>query len=145
VADLHLADELLARLLAACEREYPREACGLLLGVDGAGRSVRRVVPARNLAERRGRFVLCPADFIRADSEGREDGFEIVGVFHSHPDEEARPSAEDLASAQPGWSHVIVPVRGDGRAGTARSWRLAGGGERRLVEESLRATNVMDG
>lgn len=142
VAELHLSPGAHEALRAACQHEYPREACGLLLGVEEGARRVRQVIPARNLAAHRDAFTLDPSDFVRADSEARDAGLEILGIFHSHPDRDAVPSRQDLAAAQAGWSHVIVPVSGDagvGRAAVSRSWRLADDGDgRRLVEESLR-------
>ena len=141
--DVTLPDALLAELRATCEATYPAEACGLLLGraSDGAVR-VERLVAALNLDPRPDRFRVDPKDFAKADSVARDAGLEIVGTYHSHPDRAERPSAADLAAAQPGWSHVIVSVRGNGRTGTAfgaTSWRVVEDQiGRRLVEERLR-------
>lgn len=79
------------------------------------------------------RYDLDPAGFLAADREARSAGLEIVGIWHSHPDHPARPSATDLAGAWEGWSYVIVAVTADG-AGELRSWRLEDG---RFAEEPL--------
>lgn len=136
-----LSSEAAAVLRDACERAYPEEACGLLLGRMGACRVVTEAVPGINLEASAERFTLDPADFVRADSLARDHGLEIVGVFHSHPDRPARPSRADESAAQPGWSYVVAAVDGDGTRGRVsdmRSWTLRGDdASPRMVEESV--------
>jgi proteasome lid subunit RPN8/RPN11 len=117
---------------------YPREACGLLLGhaADGVVR-VEEIVPARNANTERAndRYEIDPEDFLRADAHCRERRLEIVGVWHTHPDHPARPSATDLEQAWDGWSYLIVSVDGAG-ASEMRSWRLDGSG---FIEEAVQS------
>jgi proteasome lid subunit RPN8/RPN11 len=70
----------------------------------------------------------------RADAGARASRLDVVGIWHSHPDHPARPSATDERAAWEGWSYLIAGV---GRAGLTdlRSWRLSG---REFVEEPLR-------
>ena len=115
-------------LFLAVSRGYPHETCGVLVGVpDGENSRVIRSVEARNLNEERAhdRFQLDPRDFNSADTAARADGFDIIGVWHSHPDHPAKPSATDLERAWEGWSYVIISVSKDGPQ-ELRSWRLAG-------------------
>lgn len=105
-------------------RAYPAEGCGLLFGTGPS--EVVRAEPITNAEsdERRAvAYLLAPGDYRRAEQRAREAGLEIVGVFHSHPDQAAVPSASDIAEAWPGWLYVIVSVE-QGRAGLARGWRL---------------------
>ncbi|MBI3911732.1 MAG: M67 family metallopeptidase [Armatimonadetes bacterium] len=67
------------------------------------------------------RFLIAPADFAAADREARVAGLAIVGIYHSHPDHPAAPSAFDGEMAMPEQSYVIISVRG-GRATELRSW-----------------------
>jgi proteasome lid subunit RPN8/RPN11 len=130
---LELSPLLQERLRAACERAYPAEACGLLIGrVVGSSRRVERIRVGRNLETRRARtrHELDPRDLVAADAEARDAGRELLGCWHSHPDRPAVPSEADRSAAWPGWSHVIVSVV-EGRAGELRSWRPAG----RLLRE----------
>lgn len=132
-----------------CEQGHPHEVCGLMLGVaDGPGptqrRRVVRLVTARNLnAERpHDRYVLDPADFLRADDLAREAGLDVVGVYHSHPDHPSAPSATDLSHAQPGWSYPIAEVVAGRppRVASLRSWVLAGQpGRHEFVAEEIDA------
>jgi proteasome lid subunit RPN8/RPN11 len=102
--------------------------CGLLVG-KRAGRRVEvvRAESAGNLDRDRpqDRYVLDPGDFVRIDTTAREEGLDVVGIWHSHPDHPARPSATDLERAWEGWAYVIVSVGRDG-ARDLRSWWLAG-------------------
>ncbi len=116
-------------LNALVRQGYPREVCGLLLGVcRGDENVVSQVRQARNLnVERaRDRYELDPEDFLAADREARAAGLDIVGIWHAHPDQPARPSATDRDGAWPGWSYLIVSVSREG-VGEIRSWRLNGG------------------
>jgi proteasome lid subunit RPN8/RPN11 len=41
-----------------------------------------------------------------------DDGFEVIGVMHSHTHSEAYPSPTDVAQApDPGWHYVIVTLK----------------------------------
>ncbi len=143
----------LAAVAAHAETAYPEECCGILLGrplagADGAGEggavgcgaAVAQAVAAVNehAAERRRRYTIGAEAVLRADRAARAEGLAIVGYYHSHPDRPAEPSGFDREHAWPGVSYLIVPVAA-GRAGAARSWRLAGdrGG---FVEQAVVAT-----
>jgi proteasome lid subunit RPN8/RPN11 len=133
---LRLPPELRARIERLAVASHPREACGLLLGHrEAAGALVVEVHAARNLdASPAGeRFDLDPADHLAAEQRARARGLEVVGIWHSHPDQPARPSELDRAQALGGWSYVIVSVAHDA-ALDVRSWRLEG---TRFVEEAV--------
>ena len=113
----------------AAGRGYPQEVCGLLVGREGPrGTAVLRVTQARNLAgERRAdRYRLDPDDFLVTDRAARDDGLEIVGVWHTHPDHPARPSRTDREAAWEGWSYLILSVDA-GQVSELTAWRLEGG------------------
>ena len=41
-----------------------------------------------------------------------DDGYEVIGVMHSHTHSEAYPSPTDVAQApDPGWHYVIVTLK----------------------------------
>ncbi|GIW70679.1 MAG: hypothetical protein KatS3mg102_0221 [Planctomycetota bacterium] len=115
-------------IIEHAEEGYPAEVCGLLLGRQAEqGCTVECALRARNLepARARERYELDPRDYLRADEQARAQGLEIVGVYHSHPDHPARPSATDRERAWEGWRYLIVAVAA-GRAQQVRAWRLAG-------------------
>lgn len=125
------------RIASHAEEKYPGECCGLLVGVieDDAYR-VHRAEPCANLREGEAddRFELDPADYLRVDRMARELGWEVIGVYHSHPDHAPRPSRFDAAAAFPGFAYLIVAVR-SGKAAGMRSWLLGDDGA--FVEQEI--------
>jgi proteasome lid subunit RPN8/RPN11 len=117
-------DAIIAHALAG----YPFEVCGVLLGraLDGEGR-VDKVVPVANRETEapRVRYQIAPADLIRIQREARQEGREILGYYHSHPDHPARPSETDRRIAAEGLSdgviYVVVGVE-DGRRAAPTAW-----------------------
>jgi len=114
-------------LLRACEAAYPEEACGLLVGRRGAdgGIEVDRIEASANLArDRRHRFEVDPRLQIRLFRELRGGPDQVVGLYHSHPDGRALPSATDLARAwEPEFAWLIAAVH-QGRAVAVRAHLL---------------------
>lgn len=112
---LHI-DSLSLKLMAdAAERAYPHEACGLLVGhVEGGGAwHVAEAVESPNLAPagQTDRFEIDPALRLALQRQARARGAAVIGIWHSHPDGPARPSATDLAGAwEAGLAWVLVQV-----------------------------------
>jgi proteasome lid subunit RPN8/RPN11 len=125
---LLLPDTLRTQIERLACAAWPREACGLLLGRrnDGAAQ-VGLAFPVRNLANANDRYEIDPVEYLVAEERAQSLGLEVVGVWHSHPDQPARPSASDRIRAWEGWWYLILSVT---RAGVVdvRSWRLQGGG-----------------
>ena len=102
--------------------EWPREACGLLIGrTDATGEAVVAAADeAANLSEADDAFEIDPVARIdlqrrlRAAGEGRA----VIGHYHSHPFGEAHPSARDLARAEEdGLVWLIVSAGPEGARG----------------------------
>lgn len=119
-----LARDHLRQIADAAEAAYPRECCGLLAGRPRANGDIEvfRVHPSANLGKRPDRFEIDPrlwVDLSRALGKGPTS---VVGLYHSHPDRPAQPSAVDLEAA---WGEelvwVIVSVAGGGSAEQPRS------------------------
>ena len=122
---LHLSAGERARILRHARRAKPRECCGLL-----AGRGDRVVFSAatRNIARGVSRYQIDPAAHIalRRVLRAFVPPMAIVGVYHSHPRGDARPSPRDVSeAAYPEWIHLIVGRRG-GRPALA-AFEIAGG------------------
>lgn len=117
-----------AAMRAHAERDYPDECCGLLLGQfesDGAKRVVE-TLPISNAREedaRRRRFLIRPEEWLAGERRARQQGLEIIGFYHSHPDHPAVPSSYDLEHALPIYSYIIVAVE-RGAARDLRSWQM---------------------
>ena len=109
------------------ERDYPFECCGLMLGrFDGGRKNVVETYPisnAREEAAKRNRFLIRPEELLRGEKRAREQGLDVVGFYHSHPDDVAVPSQYDLEHAWPTYSYIVVAVE-KGHAADLRSWEM---------------------
>jgi proteasome lid subunit RPN8/RPN11 len=132
---LRLPAAVLGELEAWARAEYPNEACGLLLGSGEPRPFVVRAVRCANLNRERARdrYEVDPRDHFAAEQAAREEGLEVIGVWHTHPDHPARPSETDRAAAWEGWSYVILSVGAKGVA-DVKSFRLRG---ETFVEEDV--------
>lgn len=116
-AILAMPARLLRRAEQAARDAYPEECCGLLIGGRaGATWTVRRLAPSANVAEgdRRTRFEVDPAILLREQRQARAAGETLIGLYHSHPDGEPTPSAEDARRAwQADQAWLILAVGSD--------------------------------
>ena len=69
-----------------------------------------------------------------AERAASEQGLELIGWYHSHPDHPARPSEFDREHAWPWFSYIIVSVHA-GKPLDMTSWRLADDRTHYLPEE----------
>ena len=118
----------LAEMRQHGERDYPFECCGLMLGrFKGTGhKTVSETYAISNAREeeaKRNRFLIRPEELMRGEKYAREKGLDVVGFYHSHPDEPAIPSKYDLDHAWPTYSYVVVSVE-KGQAVDLRSWEM---------------------
>lgn len=106
---------------------YPEECCGFLLGEHGETvKTVHALRRARNMREataRGRRYLVDPREFLAAEAEARAKRWELIGIYHSHPNEAAVPSPYDREHAWPWYSYLILSVY-DRRPETLRSWVL---------------------
>ncbi len=125
---MQIEEKLLDEIRKHGQETYPEECCGFLLGTSGnAGNRVTATwrVKNRQQENRRRRYTITPADYLAADREARKSGLDIIGIYHSHPDHPAFPSATDLAEATfPGFTYVIVSIQ-QGKPAALTAWRLA--------------------
>ncbi|WP_169542951.1 M67 family metallopeptidase [Sneathiella aquimaris] len=87
--------DLLSSHAAKC---FPEEACALLVGEKSGKYSARvsSVVLSKNIAEDPFRyFEVDPAKRIAVEKEIRKTDQCLLGVFHTHPEGNARPSKTD--------------------------------------------------
>ncbi|MEK6333326.1 MAG: M67 family metallopeptidase [Acidobacteriota bacterium] len=125
---IELAEQQLAEMRQHGERDYPFECCGLMLGrFENDGRKiVTETYPisnAREEAAKRNRFLIRPEELRRGEQYAREKALDVVGFYHSHPDDRAVPSQYDLEHAWPTYSYVVVSVE-RGQAVDLRSWEM---------------------
>lgn len=115
---------------------YPQECCGLLLGtITNDQKKVSRVwitenrwretssiygEQESNLTEER-RYGIDPKEILEAMKVGRNQGLNLVGIYHSHPDCPAEPSEFDRIYSWPEYSYIIISVI-EGKVNQTLSW-----------------------
>ena len=120
---LEIEKSALDEAVAHAKETYPDECCGVMLGKWGEVRRVTKVVGVanKNTGRAHDRYELDPDDLRRIDKEGRQEGLDVIGIYHSHPDHPDRPSQFDRDRGQPDMSYVIVAVQG-GTEISVKSW-----------------------
>jgi proteasome lid subunit RPN8/RPN11 len=101
---------------------FPDECCGALIVVDGVVTEAFKMENTTGGSAAR-RFRIGPEGYRLADARARKIGGSLVGFYHSHPNEPARPSAYDLEHAWPNLTYVIISVRA-GTPGDITVWHL---------------------
>jgi proteasome lid subunit RPN8/RPN11 len=108
---IQVAAAVIEAILEHARREAPRECCGLLVGDRFR---IDESVPAANIAVEPSRFLIDPADHIALNRRLRGSGRDVVGAYHSHPNNSPVPSPRDIADAHyPEFLHIIVSLIGN--------------------------------
>jgi proteasome lid subunit RPN8/RPN11 len=110
---------------------YPEECCGIILGyLANESKTVVEVIPTENawsgetvLDNKRRRYAIAPEIMLKIQKEARSCSLNIIGIYHSHPDNPAIPSESDRILAWQEYSYIIVSVP-NGKAGELKSWHL---------------------
>ena len=127
------------------ERDYPFECCGLMLGRFEADKKVvAETYPISNAREeeaKRNRFLIRPEEFLRGEKYGRARRLDVIGFYHSHPDDRAVPSQYDLEHAWPTYSYIVVSVE-QGQAVDLKSWEMESDRSRFSEEEIVSEARV---
>ena len=118
------------RIRRHAEETYPHECCGVLIGkMHDDRRAVVSTARCNNTQAASDWFNIDPREIVRIQRQAAEVGHDIIGFYHSHPDDAARWSPSDLREAHwLGCSYVIVSVR-QGKSGEVNSFLLAGSSE----------------
>lgn len=112
-------------ICALAYRAYPLEMCGLIAGAPGDDHAAR-FYPCHNDARSAKVYTIAPLDFMRAEDDADDEGWEINGVVHSHTHSEPYPSPTDVAQAvDPNWHYVIVSLKRE--APELRSYHIVDG------------------
>lgn len=122
-AVVHLSEGLAERIVAHCLAELPNEGCGLF-AITGDGRVVA-VYPTSNDAASPVSYTVPPEEHHAALVDAESAGWQLGGVFHSHPFGSAELSMVDVQTAiEPEWIYLVVGMRGEPQI---RAWRVRDG------------------
>ena len=135
---LYLLPQHLQIICTHAQNTYPDECCGLILGHLGReGKTVMEIMSTENawnsqaddfpgeltVKTIRSRYAIAPPVMLQAQKAARAQDWNIIGIYHSHPDNCATPSECDRRYAWAEYSYIIVSVQ-NGKAATVKSWIL---------------------
>lgn len=126
---VHMPSAILRKIRREALSAYPEECCGLLIGfaADEPASSpgtpadkreafapirILQCIPSLNIAagDRRRAYQIDWQVLLAASKQTRTTGRRIIGVYHSHPNGAAEPSAVDIEHGVPGYLYLIQPV-----------------------------------
>jgi proteasome lid subunit RPN8/RPN11 len=107
---LQIPRQIYLKLLAQAVSELPNECCGLLAGRD---KRVTHRYPLVNALSSPTRYESDPKLMFAAFKDMREQGTELVAIYHSHPTSDPVPSRTDLERNFYGSSviHLIISLK----------------------------------
>lgn len=113
------------RVLAGLRRQAvaaaPAECCGALIGVAHDRMiEVRSLIPVENEAPSHTHYHIDADIVLRLERQAACSAQQVVGFYHSHPNNTAEPSMTDIELACPGYLYLIVQTD----TGAVRGWRL---------------------
>jgi proteasome lid subunit RPN8/RPN11 len=119
-------------IVAHVESERPNEACGLL---GGEGGIVRKVYPGENILHSPVAYEMDPRRQVEIMVEIESAGWELSGIYHSHPGGPPVPSPTDVARAYYPESIFVILAPEAGGEWRGRAFRIEDG---RVEEVMLR-------
>jgi proteasome lid subunit RPN8/RPN11 len=123
---LIIEPKALEQMFADALQTFPDECCGFFFGKEqGEERRVTEILVVNNSKEgdKRRRFVIAPKDYMNAERHAEDNVLQLLGIYHSHPNQPAIPSEHDRVAAQPYFSYIIISVM-DREIAAIRSWQL---------------------
>ena len=131
---VELPDDIRVAIVEHARRDYPNEACGIVIGSAHVGEGGRalRFEPARNAAASPYRYEIDSADLLRLTLDADDANEAFWAIVHSHVRSPARPSPTDIGLAfYPDSLYVLVSLSesetdpATGEPGI-RAWRIVG-------------------
>ena len=128
---MKITDSIINDILSHAREGYPDEVCGLMAGKDGV---VSRIFRISNVDKSSVSYMMEPSEQFRAFKEMRNEGLDLMAIYHSHPTSQAYPSRTDVRLAfYPEAVYVIASLQ---KAGSfdVKGFRIVDGN---ISEEAL--------
>ncbi len=108
MVSVRIQTTVLKAMVEHARAEFPCECCGLLMGKSGV---INRLKRMQNILQSRVRFEMEPMELFQFFKNIRNSDEEHLGIYHSHPATEARPSNADVEeSFYPSCAYFIVSL-----------------------------------
>ncbi len=119
--DICLSEFQICLLLRESLAALPMEACGIIAGQTGCA---TRIFTAVNVAQTLHRFSIAPDELSHILCQIDRAGDQWLGIWHSHPQSPAVPSAADIRCARhPTKIWLIVSLATGGRVSIGKGIR----------------------
>jgi proteasome lid subunit RPN8/RPN11 len=116
------------KIVAHATACLPNEACGLLAGRETDGVcQVEQVYLMTNTDASNEHFSIDPREQLAAIRDMRQQGWTLVGNWHSHPETPSRPSEEDIRLAFDSSQRYMILSLESKAALNLNAFRIAGG------------------
>mgnify|MGYP001140501745 CR=1 FL=1 len=135
---LIMARQQLDQIICHCRGERPEEACGLIAGQRIDRKKIAtKIFPCNNVLSSTTRYEIEPHELLRAVEDIESARNDLIAIYHSHPESDARPSQIDAEHAfYPTCSYLIISLRGGETQ--IRSWTLR---DKEFEEELIQLTD----
>lgn len=141
---LQIPQRIIDEMIAHARAEAPNECCGLLAG---KGETVGAIYRITNLPsddpkvadlrvppDRRLRYIMDPLEQLRAFKKMRQEGEELLAIYHSHPHSPAAPSATDVRLAFYPEAYYLIVSLENKKTPEVRAFRIVDG---KITEETF--------
>ena len=93
---LRIDKALLQTVFEHCAKHYPKEACGYLAGNKAI---VEKVYPMVNVEDSPIGYSMDPKEQLQVEKQMRNQGQQLLAIYHSHTSTDAYPSPVDVRLA----------------------------------------------
>jgi proteasome lid subunit RPN8/RPN11 len=108
---IRVRKEVLTQMAERVLQEPRLECCGLLAGKDSV---ITRLFATTNSMASATEYAIAPKELFQSMREIRAAGLEFMGIYHSHPNGDNKPSARDVDQAYyPDVAYFILSPRKD--------------------------------
>mgnify|MGYP001441295458 CR=1 FL=1 len=129
---LKIPEKIMTELIRHAKDHLPSESCGYLAGENN---EVKKLIKMTNMDDLPDHFTFDPKEQFAALKLARNEGLQLISVYHSHPSSAARPSEEDLKLLKdPNMIYVIVSL--ETPAGDVKAYQISGENQMSEVQVS---------
>ena len=107
---IYLITDNYQEIIKHCQKEYPKEVCGILAGKEN---KISKVYEMANISESPETcYLMNPEEQLKVFKEMRNLGIEMLGIYHSHSSSFAYPSRRDCEMVfYPEVDYVIISLK----------------------------------
>ncbi len=91
-----IGQEKLDQIVQHALQEYPKEACGIVAGREN---EAMKIYPVTNKEQSPITYFMEPSEQFTVIKEMRKNGWQMLGIYHSHTSSDAYPSEKDIELA----------------------------------------------